>query len=161
MRFTRSILRALAALPLIAGARAFADGPYVSASASGIWQDNVTNATPGDGVLGAFTLESSADLTWLRALDFSTILTTGIASTADLCATFSGLDSISVGTRLLISHKLGLGPYAPSLSVGLEADAVAFSDSGRSNVDAAVVARFSQRLDEALQLVVDGRVCGT
>jgi hypothetical protein len=161
MRFTRSILRALAALPLIAAARAFADGPYSSASASAAWQDNVTNATPGDGVLSAFTLESCADLTWLRDLDFSTFLTAGVASTADLCTTFSGLDSISAGPRLEIRHKIGLGPYAPLVSVGLEADAAAFSDSGRSNVDIAAVARFSQRLDEALQLVVDARVCAT
>jgi hypothetical protein len=84
-----------------------------------------------------------------------------VASTADLCTTFSGLDSISAGPRLEIRHKIGLGPYAPLVSVGLEADAAAFSDSGRSNVDIAAVARFSQRLDEALQLVVDARVCAT
>jgi hypothetical protein len=161
MLFTRSILRALAALPLAASARAFADGPYVSASAYGIWQDNVTNATAGDGVLGAFTLETAADVTWLQALDFSTLLTTGVASTADLCTTFSGLDSISAGPRLGVSRKLGLGPFAPTISAGLEADAVAFSDSGRSNVDAALVASFSQRFDESLQLVVDGRACAT
>jgi hypothetical protein len=159
MRSTRPNLRALAAFALLAAARAFADGPYASASASGIWQDNVTNATAGDGVLGAFTLEGSADLTWLRALDFSTFLSTGVATTADLCTTFSGLDSISVGPRLGIRHKIGLGPYAPSLSVGLEADATAFGDSGRSNADAAVVARLSQRFDESLQLVVDARAC--
>jgi hypothetical protein len=161
MRLTRSILRALAALPLIAVAGVYADGPYLSASASGTWQDNATNATPGDGVLGAFTLESGGDLTWLRDLNFSTLLTTGVSATADACTTFSGLDSISVGPRLGISHKIGLGPYAPVLSVGLEADGVAFNDSERSNVDAAVVGRFSQRFDDALQLVVYARVCGS
>jgi hypothetical protein len=161
MRFTRSILRALAALPLIAAAGAFADGPYWSGSASATWQDNVTNATAGDGVLSAFTLESKADLAWLNALDFSTFLTGGAAATADLCTTFSGLDCISAGPRLEIRHKIGLGPYASSLSLGLEADAAAFSDSGRSNVDAAAVASFSQRFNESLQLVVDGRLCGT
>lgn len=161
MRLTRSILRALAALPLIAVAQAFADGPYLSASASGTWQDNVTNATAGDGVLGAFTLESRGDLMWLRALDFSTILTTGVSGTADLCTTFSGLDFISAGPRMEIRHKFGLGPFVPVVSIGLEADGVAYSDSGRSNVDGAVVARFSQRFDEALQLVVDAKVCST
>jgi hypothetical protein len=161
MRLTRSILRALAALPLIAAARVFADGPYLSASASATWQDNVTNATAGDGVLGAFTLQSGADVTWLRDLDFATLVTTGVSATADVCTTFDGLDSVSAGPRLGISHKIGLGPFAPTVSIGLEADAVAFNDSGRSNVDGALVARFSQRLDEALQLVVDGRVCGT
>jgi hypothetical protein len=161
MRLSRLILRALAALPLLAAVRAFADGPFVSATASGTWQDNVTNATTGDGVLSAFTLGSGADVTWLTALDFSTILASGAAATANLCTTFSGLDSVSVGPRLDMRHKFGLGPYAPSLSIGLEADAAAFSDSERSNVDAAVVARFSQRFDESLQLVVDGRVCAT
>jgi hypothetical protein len=161
MRSTRPILRALAALALTAAPRALADGPYESASASATWQGNVTNATAGDGVLGAFTLETGGDLTWLQAVDFSTFVTTGVAATADVCTTFSGLDSISAGPRLGIRRKIGLGPYAPSISVGLEADATAFRDSGRSNIDAAGVARLSQRFNEALQLEVDARVCGT
>src|SRR5271157_1204309 len=89
---------ALAAVP----AAPAADGPYVDVSASGIWQSNVTNATAGDGVLGAF---------------------------------------------------------AATASVGLEADGTAFDDSARSNADAAVVARYTQRFSEALQLAVDGRAC--
>ena len=143
-------------MPLLASTRA-ADGPYSSASFSGIWQGNVTNATSGDGVLGAFTLEAGGDLTWLQAVDFSTMLSTGLAATAGVCTTFGGLDKISAGPRIELRHKLGLGPYAPSLSIGLEADGTAFSDSERSNVDAAAVARFSQRFDEALQLVVDAK----
>jgi class 3 adenylate cyclase len=84
---------AIAAIPAAAAA---ADGPYVDLSASAIWQDNVTNATSGDGILGAFTLESCADASWLRAADFSTILSWGVAATADICTTYSGLDSFSV-----------------------------------------------------------------
>jgi hypothetical protein len=159
MRFTGLILFALAAVPLIATVRA-ADGPYASVSASSIWQDNVTNATEGDGVLGSFTLETTGSLNWLRALDFSTMLSTGVSATADLCTTFSGLDSISAGPRLELRHKIGLGPYATSIALGLESDAVGFSDSDRSNVDAAVVARVSQRFNESLQLVLNGRLCG-
>jgi hypothetical protein len=120
----------------------------------------VTNATAGDGVLGAFTLEAAGDLTWLRAIDFSTILSTGVAATADVCTTFSGLDSFSAGPRLGLMHKFGLGPYAPTLFLGLEADAAAFGDSERSLVDGAVVARLSRRFDDSLQLVIDGRACG-
>jgi hypothetical protein len=160
MRPNRSIPCALVALALLTAARAGADGPYASASATGVWQDNVTNATAGDGVLGAFTLESEGSLTWIRSVDFSTILSSGLAATADVCTNFSGLDSISAGPRLEIMHKLGVGPYAPRISLGLEADGSAFSDSYRSNVDAAVVARFSQRFDDSVQLVVDGRYCG-
>jgi len=146
---------ALAAVP----AAAAADGPYVDVSASAIWQSNVTNATLGDGVLGAFTLESGAGATWLNAVDFSTIVSAGLAAKADICTTYSGLDSFSVGARLGLRHKLGLGPYAATASVGLEADGTAFDDSARSNVDAAVVARYTQRFSEALQLAVDGRAC--
>jgi hypothetical protein len=159
MRFTRLIPRALVALPLLALARA-EDGPYPSASFSGVWQGNVTNATAGDGVLGAFTLEAGGDLTWLQAVDFSTMLSAGVAATADLCTTFGGLDKISAGPRVELRHKLGLGPYAPALSFGIEADGAAFSDSERSHVDAAAVARLSQRFDEALQLVVEANAGG-
>ncbi len=88
------------------------------------------------------------------------MLSTGLAATADVCTTFSGLDSISAGPRLEIRHKLGLGPYAPSITVGLEADGAAFSDSARSDVDAAAVALYSQRFNDSVQLVVDGRYCG-
>ena len=47
---------ALAAVP----AALSADRPCVGVSASAIWQDNVSNATAGDGVLGAHTLEPAA-----------------------------------------------------------------------------------------------------
>lgn len=159
MRHAGTIVRALTALPLLAAARARADGPYVTAAASATWQDNVANATAGDGVLGAFMLETGADVSWLRSLDFSTLLSAGFSATADACTTYRGLDSLGAGPRLEVRHKLGLGPYAPALSLGLEADATAFSDADRSNVDGAVVARLSERFDEALQLVVDARGC--
>ncbi len=159
MRYAGTILRVLAALPLVMAWRLRADGPYVSLTAAGIWQDNVTNATSGDGVLGAFTLETSADVNWIRSVDFSTLLNTGLAATADVCTTFSGLDSFSAGPRVEVRHKLGLGPFAPALSLGFEADGTVFSDAQRSNVDGAVVARYSERFDEALQLVVDARAC--
>ena len=151
---------ALTAFALLVARRVAADGPYASASAVGVWQDNVTNATAGDGVLGAFTLESEGNLTWLRAVDFSTILSSGVGATADICTTFSGLDSASAGPRIEVMHKFGVGPFAPSFSLGLEADAVLFSDTYRSNVDAAAVARYSQRFSDSVQLVVDGRFCG-
>jgi hypothetical protein len=147
---------AFAAIP---AAPAAADGPYVDVSAAAIWQDNVTNATPGDGVLGAFTLESSANAGWLKAADFSTLLSWGVGATADICTTYSGLDSVSAVASVGVRHKLGLGPYAPSLYAGAEADAAAFSDSARSSAGGALVARLSQRFDEALQVEVDARGC--
>jgi hypothetical protein len=147
---------AFAAAP---AAPATADGPYVDVSASAIWQDNVTNATPGDGVLGAFTLESTVDASWLKAADFSTILSGGVAATADVCTTYSGLDSFSAVARIEVRHKLGLGPYAPSVSAGIEANATAFSDSARSNAGGALLASCSQRFNEALQVALDARAC--
>jgi hypothetical protein len=146
---------ALAALP----AALAADGPYVDVAASAIWQDNVSNATPGDGVLSAFTLESSVSAGWLDASDFSTLLTWGAGATADVCTTYGGLDSLSAVARAGFRHKLGVGPYAPAVSAGAEADAAAFSDSARSNAGASLVAGYSQRFSEALQLAVDARAC--
>src|ERR1019366_3375087 len=160
MRIRGTRLCALLALPLLQAAPAAADGPYVTVTASGTWQDNVTNATAGDGVLGAFMLGGGAEVSWLRAVDFSTILSAGLAATGDVCTSYSGLDSFGAGPRVELRHKLGLGPYAPSLSLGLEADATAFNDHARSNVDAAVTAGYSQRFSENLQLVLEAREGG-
>lgn len=140
--------------------RVAADGPYSSTSASATWQDNITNATAGDGILGAFNLKAGGDMVWLESLEFSTLLSTGVSATTDISTSYSGLDCLSAGPRIELRHKFGLGPFAPSLSIGLEADAVAFRDSYRSNVDAAATARFSQRFGESLQLVIDGRFSG-
>lgn len=160
MRSRGSKLRALLALLVLAAARAAADGPYASISASGIWQDNATNATTGDGVLGSFTLETGLSLNWLQAVDFSTLLTTELATTVDACTTFSDLDSVTIGPRLELHRRLGLGPFAPVLSVGVQADGVFFIDSERSNGDAALTAAYSQRFSEAFQLNADAKFGG-
>jgi len=135
-----------------------ADGPYASVSASGISQDNATNATPGDGVLGAFTLETSADLNWLHAVDFSTMLSTGAQAAVDACTTFGGLDNVAVGPRIELRRRLGLGPLAPSLALGAQGDGVFFRDPERSNFDAALIAAYTQRFSDALQLVLDAKL---
>ena len=158
MRSAGSKLRPMTALLLLSAARAAADGPYVSVSGSATWQDNATNATSGDGILESFTLETGVDLSWLHAVDFSTMLTAGAAVAADACTSFSGLDSLAVGPRLELRHRLGLGPLAPALSLALQADGVFFQDSERSNCAAAVAAGYSQRFNDALQLVLDARV---
>jgi hypothetical protein len=151
-----ALLAALAAGLPATGARA-ADGPYVTVSASATWQDNVANATAGDGVISAFMLGSSANVHWLTSLDFSTLLSGGFEASTDICTSYSGLDRLAFGPRLELFHKLGLGAYAPTLSLGLEADTTAYGDSARSNVDAAVVMRLTQRLNEAVQAVIEGR----
>ncbi len=158
MRSAGSKLLPLTALLLLATSRAVADGPYVSVSASGTWQDNATNATSGDGILGSFTLEANADLSWLHAVDFSTMLSAGAAVSVDACTTFSGLDSLAAGPRVQLRRRLGLGPLAPTLSLALQADGIFFQDSERSNCDAAVEAAYSQRFNDELQLVVDARL---
>lgn len=150
------ILRA-ASVPFLAASALAADGPYVSSSASAIWQDNITDAPYDDGITGAVTLEESTSLTWIRSVDFSTILSCGLSSTVDVCTRFSGLDSLALGPQLALKHKLGLGPYAPSLSIGLEGNAVGFSDSERNHIEGAVVATYSQRFGDELQLVADAR----
>jgi len=160
MRSTGSIPRILTVSLLLTAARAAADGPYVSVSASGTWQSNVTDAPSGDGILGAFTLGTSADLTWIHSVDFSTMLSYGVASSVDVCTTFDGLDSLSAGPRLTLRHKLGVGPYAPFVSVGLEGDAVGFNDPERSKLGGAVVAGYGQRFNDSIQLLVDARLGG-
>jgi hypothetical protein len=157
MRFTGPILRALAALPLLAAARLEADGPYVSSSASAIWQDNATNAPSGDGILSSLTFEGGTSLTWIQSVDFSTLLSTGVSTTLDVCTEFSGLDSLGICPQVTLRHKLGLGPFAPSLSIGLEGDAIGFSDPERSRLEGALTAEFSQRFSDSLQLLLDAK----
>jgi hypothetical protein len=148
----------LAFLIPLASPRAMADGPYVSISESSDWQDNVTNAPSGDGIRGAFGIESGVNVAWIRSVDFSTMLSIDLATNADVCTRFSGLDSLSFGPRLELSHKLGLGPFAPVLYAGLEGDAAGFADPERSKIGGALVFGFGQRLDDAFQVLVDGRL---
>ncbi len=153
----RSTLAALALGLLSAGASVAADGPYVTTVATATWQDNITDAPSGDGVLGAFTLGSTTDVSWLASLGFSTLLTYGVESTLEICPRFSGLDSFSWGPRISWRHKLGVGPYAPFVTVGLEGSAVAFSDHERSRIEGVFTAGGGQRLNDAVQLLVDAR----
>jgi hypothetical protein len=151
-----SFLTILAALAL-AAPRADADGPYASVSESATWQDNVTNAPSGDGIRSAFALESGAAVTWLRSLDFSTILTLGADADAHVCPSYGGLDSLSVGASAEASRRLGLGPLAPVLYAGVVAHATGFNDPERSNLEGDLVLGLSKRLRDDLQVVLDGR----
>ncbi len=137
---------------------AMADGPYVSVSESATWQDNVTYAPSGDGIRSAFSLGSGADISWLHSMDFSTVLTTGLSANAEVCTTFSGLDSLSIGPNLELSHKIGVGPYAAVLKAGLQGSATGFIDPERSNIEGDLVLGMAQRLSDALQVVLDARL---
>jgi len=154
----RAGLLLIASAALTGPFTAAADGPYVSLSASGTWQDNVTNAPSGDGTRSAFDAESGVTVSWLRSLDFSTILSAGVASDVDISATYRGLDSLGVVPSLELRHKAGIGPLATVLHAGLEGQLVGFTDPERSNMGAAILLGLSQRLDEALQFAVDGRL---
>lgn len=139
---------------LTGSAAAAADGPYFSTSASAVWESNATNATPGDGVLGGFHLDGSVDASWLASVDFSTLLSFGLSARASDWTTFHGLDSVAVGPRAEWRHKLGLGPFVPVLSAAVEAEGVSFQESDRDTWDGRVRLGFSQRFNEALQLVL-------
>jgi len=152
-----SFLTALAALAL-ASPRASADGPFVSISESVTWQDNITNAPSGDGIKSAFGLESGADVTWLRSLDFSTLLTAGVAADAHVCPSYGGLESFSVGSTAEVRRKLGLGPLAPAAYAGLTGSATGYVDPERSNIEGDFIFGVSQRLRDDLQVALDGRL---
>jgi hypothetical protein len=138
--------------------RAWADGPYTSVVSSVTWQDNVTDAPAGDGVRSDTDFETRADLTWIRSVDFSTILSTAVATDIDLSAGYSGLDHVCLGPRMELMHKFDVGPLAPAAYVGLEGEAVGFKDPERSNIAGAVLFGFRQRPAEDLDFNIDGRV---
>jgi hypothetical protein len=138
--------------------RALADGPFVSVSESATWQDNVTYAPSGNGVLGAFSLESGFRVDWLRSLGFSTTLMSGVAGDAELCTEYSGLDNVCLGPTVELRHKFGLGPLAPVVYAGLEASAYGFKDPERSKIEGDLLFGFSQRLDDEFQVALDGRL---
>jgi hypothetical protein len=136
----------------------WADGPYTSVVSSVTWQDNVTNAPAGDGVLSDTDIETRADLTWIRSVDFSTILSMSLATDVDLSTGYSGLDHVSLGPRMELMHKFALGPLAPAAYVGLEGEAVGFTDPERSNIAGALIFGFRQRPAENLDFSIDGRL---
>jgi hypothetical protein len=155
---SRGSFLAVSAALALALPRAAADGPYVSVSESAAWQDNVTNAPSGAGIRSALALGSGVDVTWLRSLDFSTILTSGAQADAQVCPPYRGLNSLSVGARVEASRKLGLGPLAPVLYAGVDARGTEFADPERSNLEGDVVLGLSKRLRDDLQVVLDGRL---
>ncbi len=157
MRYPGSFALALAALAL-ASPRAWADGPFVSVTESTAWQDNVTYAPKGDGIKGAFDFDSGVDVAWLRSLDFSTLLVTGLQADVDVCSTYGGLDCVRAGPTLRLSHKFGLGPLAPLVYTGLAGTACGFDDSERSKIEGDFLVGFSQRLSDAFQVALDGRL---
>jgi hypothetical protein len=154
----RSLLAAVIAFSALAPPRAVADGPYVSITESATWQDNADFAPSGDGIRSAFSLASGTTVSWMHSLDFSTLLNAAAAADIDLCTTFSGLDNMSVGGSAEVSHKLGLGAYAPVLYAGLVGCATGFTDPERSNVEGDLTFGASQRLRDDLQVVLDGRL---
>jgi hypothetical protein len=158
MRTVGSLLAISAALLVLAPAGTAADGPYLSLSETGYWDDNVTNATSGDGILGAFFFDSGANLAWIQSVDFSTIVSASMATTAEACTPFGRLDNVSLRPRLELRRKLGLGPLAPVLYAGVGGDGVAFVDPERSIVEGDLLFGASQRIDDALQVQVDGRL---
>lgn len=142
----------------LAPPRASADGPYVSISESVTWQDNITNAPAGDGVKSSFGLESGVNMTWIHSVDFSTMLTTGVATDVGVCPPYRGLDTLSVGPTLELRHKLGLGALAPVLYAGISACAAGYTDPERSKLEGDLVFGLSKRLRDDLQVVLDGRL---
>jgi hypothetical protein len=157
LRQTESFLFASAVL-LLSLPRALADGPFVSVSESATWQDNVTYAPSGNGVLGSFSLESGFQVEWLRSLDFSTTLTSGFAGDVEVYTEYSGLDNVCLGPTLELRRKFGLGPLAPVVCAGLEGSAHGFEDPERSKIEGDFLLGFSQRMSDELQVTIDGRL---
>jgi hypothetical protein len=158
MRLKGLIQRLIALLPLLAAARAAADGPYASATATTTWQDNITNAPAGDGIVGAFSFDAESGLTWIQSLDFSTFLFVGFDASADACPRFSGLDSLSFQPQLELRRKFGLGPQATVVSLGIEGGAIGFNDSERSRIEGSVSVGLSKRLSDSVQVLLEARL---
>jgi hypothetical protein len=158
MRTVGLFLTTSAALLVLAPAGTAADGPYLSLSETGYWDDNVTDATSGDGVMGAFFLDSGASLAWIQSVDFSTLLSTSLATTAEACTTFSRLDNVGLCPCLELRRKLGIGPLAPVLYAGVSGEGIAYVDPERSKIGGDLLLGASQRVGDALQVQVDGRL---
>lgn len=136
---------------------AIADGPYLSITESATWQDNVTYAPSGDGIRSAFSLGSGTEVSWVHAVDFSTLLTAGLSANADICTTYSGLDSLRICPSLEIRRKFGVGPYATVLNAALEGGTTGFVDPERSNIEGDLVLGMAQRFSDEVQVVLNAR----
>jgi len=163
--FPSATARALAAAAAFACALAWApvaaaDGPYLSGGTTVEWQDNVTNASSGAGILGAFSASVTGGATWLKTLDFSTLLSLGMDTGAEAWARYDRLDRVSAGPRLELKHKWGLGPFAPVLLIDVSADATLVGDGERSNASGEVRAAYSQRWTDGLQTEIGAALGG-
>ncbi len=155
----RSKGRILAPLVVfLAPAVAVAGGPYLSATTSATWQDNVTNAPSGDGIRSSFDLDAGGAATWIHTVDFSTLLVTSLSADAEVCTSYSGLDCVALGPQLCLRHKLGLGALAPNLYAGLAGQWVGFNDPERGKFEGDLIFGYSQRASDSVQFLLDGKL---
>ena len=143
----------LAFLFALGAARLAADGPYLSVAAGETWQSNVNNAPPPDVTRSAWTTQASAEGAWIASLDFGTLLTSSLQASAEDCPTFHGLDAAGLDGSLTLRRKLGLGAFAPYVSVAAEGGATGYQDTERSEVAGDLAIGAGQRLTDALQVV--------
>lgn len=126
--------------------------PNITTAAT--WQSNATNANRGADILDALQLRSELAAGRRFTPGGSDTLRLGGQITAEAWPRYDGLDQLAVGPRVGWTHKFGLGPLAPTLSVDFAGDAVAARESGRGGWTGFATVTLQKRLDPSWQLAL-------
>lgn len=115
------------------------------ATLTATWDDNADNASRSLDRIGALQFRGGAAARQLREINEDWVLFYGGAIAAEAWPRYDGLDLATLGPRLALQRKFGLGAFAPVLRLELGADAVAVRESARSGPAGTATLRLVQR----------------
>jgi hypothetical protein len=154
VRFENAAVKKLFAALLLAPVFASAAGWAPSVTTTATWQSNVTNADVSADILSAFQLHANLSSSQRFSLGHDDALIVGAQLEAETWLHYSGLNRAALGPTLAWTHKFGLGPFAPILSLELAASDVGLRESERSGIAGSAALAWRQRLDEATRFAL-------
>lgn len=127
------------------------------AQATSTWVENLSRTSFVPAAKDGQVLALSGTATHARQLAPRWTLIAGLDVAWESVPEFDALDHATVGARLTLRRKFGLGPMAPVLDVALGASRAAFRESGRSGWRSEASATVSKRLTTAWRVSATGQ----
>jgi len=124
--------------------------PHFSTSAT--WHDNATNADRDSDILSALQWDTEISSTRRLTLTGADGLRFGGRMAFELWPRYDGLDRAAVGGHLGWTHKFGLGPFAPALSLDVAGDMRLARESGRAGRAGSATLGLHRRFNESWRL---------
>ncbi|MCI5106097.1 MAG: hypothetical protein MRY76_05250 [Pseudomonadales bacterium] len=117
-------------------------------------ESNVPRGVDGAHELGSGFIASEVFAGRFYQLGLHNSLTVGVGLSARRYSELSGFDNIAAGLNAALSHKFGLGAYAPTLQLGLSYEQAYYRGMARDNERLAAELNYSQRLGPAWLLEI-------